>query len=41
MFQATNRVQTQFIHCTIDQQMEELFIPAKIKTKAEQAGKTI
>ena len=41
MFQATNRVQAQFLQRTLDQHVEELFIPAKIEAEAEQAGKTI
>jgi hypothetical protein len=41
VFQTTNRVQAKIILRTIDQHMKELFIPAKIETSTEQAGKTI
>jgi hypothetical protein len=41
MFQTTHRVQTPAIQRAIYQQMEEMFIPAKIEESAEQAGKTI
>jgi hypothetical protein len=41
VFQTTHRVQTPAIQRTLNQQMKKLFITAKIKAEAEQAGKTI